>query len=283
MGHETILVVDEYQGAQAAKEILVAHSFNVLTAPAAERALDILDSEERVGMVLCEYLLPGEISGAVLAARIRIRFPATSVMLMTSLRDKRFNPSLPVLVKPFTAAALVQRVEALLSENRKIAESLKTAFAWNRAAKEDLEIIRQTLQESIRKSRRDRCKRFCDGIRRPGAVVPTILVAEDDSVLRYTLCHFLVSCGFHVIEAADGLEALNQSRISTGNIDLLLSDIQMPGMNGTDLMDIVNRERPLTSVIAMTGDDVRLARMTLRKPFEMADLLAEVVGALIRR
>jgi two-component system cell cycle response regulator CpdR len=281
--HETILVVDEYQGTEAAKAILVDHSFRVLTAAAAEPALKILESEERVGMVLCEYLLPGGGSGATLAARIRVCYPASGVLLMTSLPNQQFNSSIPVLVKPFTATALLHRVEGLLAENRKIAESLKTAFAWNRAAKEDLDLIQRTLQESIRQSRRDRCTRFCDAIRQPGAFVPTILVAEDDEILRYTICYFLLLRGFHVIEAADGLAALNQSRNFAGSIELLLTDIQMPGLNGLDLMDLVNRERPLTSVIAMTGDDVLLARQTLHKPFELEDMLVEVVGTLIRQ
>ena len=282
MAHETILVVDALLDALAAKTILVSHSFNVLTASTGDEALNLLESE-RVGMVLSEYFLPGKMSGSALVARVRICYPPTSVMLMTKVRDQVLDPAIPLLVKPFTPNALIQKVEGLLVENRQIAESLKAAFAWNRAAKQDLDSIRRTLDDNVKHSRRDRCIRFCARIREPGAWVPTVLVAEDDELLRYSVCHFLISCGFRVLQGVDGFEALKLSREHDGNIDLILTDIRMPGLTGIELLEIIDIERPKTKVIVMTGEDVRLARQTVRKPFELDDLLAEMVGALIRQ
>jgi CheY-like chemotaxis protein len=282
LAHETILLVDGHEEALVTKRILVSGSFNVLTAYEGDAALNILE-RDHVGMVLSEHFLPGKMSGSALLARVRICYPATTVMLMTKLRDQAFDPAIPLLLKPFTANTLIQKVEGLLLENRQIAESLKAAFAWNHAAKHDLDAIRRTLEDNVRQSRRDRCTRFCCRIREPGAWIPTILVAEDDEFLRYSVCHFLIGCGFRVLQSMDGFEALKISREYDGSIDLLLTDIRMPGMTGVELLEIMDIERPKTKVIVMTGEDLRLARQTLRKPFELDDLLAEMVSALIRQ
>lgn len=277
---ETILVVDQDREARAAKAALNERRYRVLTAGDGEQALEILGSEGDVDLVATAALLPGELSGIALIGRIRLQYPATAVMLMTSRARTSADAGIARLAKPFTAAALVERVDQLISEQRTIASALATAFEWNRAAKSELESVRESLRENIRQSRQQRAERFCARLREPGATIPTVLLAEDNRATRYAVRRYLEGRGFRVVDAPDGADALTLSR--SGRVDVLLTDFSMPGLNGMELASAVAAEQPGVRVILMTGDDVRVPHCTLRKPFEFEDLLTAIVSLLIR-
>jgi len=61
-------------------------------------------------------------------------------------------------------------------------------------------------------------------------ITPSILVVDDDEVIRLLLHQFLEGAGYHVVDAADGYQALDE--ISEGNFDLVIMDIAMPGIDG---------------------------------------------------
>ena len=69
---------------------------------------------------------------------------------------------------------------------------------------------------------------------------------------------FLEPTGYTVLAAENGQEALELSRLYKENIDLLLTDVIMPGMNGQELADILSKKRPDIKVVFMSGytDDV---------------------------
>jgi DNA-binding NtrC family response regulator len=78
-----------------------------------------------------------------------------------------------------------------------------------------------------------------------------ILVVEDDIELRSTLLEALEQGGFHVVQAEDGVEALD--RIRTNQIDLVLLDVNMPRMNGLDCLTEIKNYDPSIIVIVMTA------------------------------
>src|SRR5438270_4201638 len=80
-----------------------------------------------------------------------------------------------------------------------------------------------------------------------------VLVAEDEVVVRNIVCFLLNHEGYHVLSAADGQEALALAREYQGPIDLLLTDITMPRMNGIALAEHVIKERPGIRVLLMSG------------------------------
>ena len=89
-----------------------------------------------------------------------------------------------------------------------------------------------------------------------GKVVPgseTILLVEDEELLRTPIREILERQGYSVLEASNGEEALVTARQYPGPIDLLLSDIVMPGMNGRDLAGHLSRIRPDLKVLFMSG------------------------------
>lgn len=281
MSPGTILVVDEQREAQAVKEILGGSPYDVVTASRGDQALVILNSQPSVEIVLAEIALPDGSSGAELATQVRLCFPGTAVMLMTRQAAPSFELPASVLVKPFSPATLFSRIDALFAESRRHAESLQHTYARTRAARQEMEAARQSLAETVRRSRQQRAARICADLRGPDAVNRTVLVVDDDFVLRYAVCRFLTHCGFQVLAAADGIEALQISRRHPDHIDVLLTDLQMPGLSGTGLIETWKVERSSSKILIMTGEDVAATRPTLRKPFEMEDLLAEIAALLL--
>ncbi len=86
----------------------------------------------------------------------------------------------------------------------------------------------------------------------------TILVAEDEPSIRLLISSILKPLGFHILEAGNGAEALEISEGHEGQIDVLLTDVVMPLMNGHELAEKLTQNRPATKVIYMSGytDDV---------------------------
>jgi len=278
---ETILIIDEPREALAVGTLFAPTPYSILTAHRAEQALQILESEHPVDLVLSEAVLP-DTSGAAFLVKVRVRYPGTAVMLMTSVPDRSIDSAIPVAIKPLTAA-VIERVETLLAATRAQTKAYRAAVQLNRTARADLDAARQTLTGTVERSRRRRCDQFCARLREPGAHIPTILVAENDPVLRYAVTRFLARCGFHVLDAADGADALRISREYSGAIELLLTDLDMPGLDGLALAPALEAERPGVRILVMTGADLSLPRETLRKPFELEDLLAGIVGLIVRR
>ncbi len=96
-----------------------------------------------------------------------------------------------------------------------------------------------------------------EGAKTAEAVLPegqeTILLAEDDRNIRRMIKGFLEPFGYTLLLAKDGQEALDISRSHEGAIHLLLTDVIMPNMNGQELSDAIQEERPGIKVIFMSG------------------------------
>jgi CheY-like chemotaxis protein len=110
----------------------------------------------------------------------------------------------------------------------------------------------------------------------------TILVVEDEAAVRRLTCRILTREGYRVLEAADGARALATWDQHSAEIDLLLTDVVMPGMSGKDLADRLGIEP-----VFMSGytDDVMLRHgmeglRLVQKPFDAQTLLGAVRSAL---
>jgi CheY-like chemotaxis protein len=115
----------------------------------------------------------------------------------------------------------------------------------------------------------------------------TILVVEDEAEVRSLMCEFLTPKGFRILEASDGTEALAVSAAHPGSIDLLLTDIVMPGMRGPDLARRLQAARPAMKVIyvsgytrdAILGEEAQTS-VLLQKPFRLEELERHVKEAV---
>jgi CheY-like chemotaxis protein len=83
--------------------------------------------------------------------------------------------------------------------------------------------------------------------------IETVLVVEDQGEVRRLTRTILESYGYHVIEAADAKEALSVEKKHSGEIDVLVADVILPGMNGKALYEHLRVVRPKLRVIFMSG------------------------------
>jgi CheY-like chemotaxis protein len=122
------------------------------------------------------------------------------------------------------------------------------------------------------------------GTTRPGGGTETVLLVEDDDLVRKAARRILETEGYRVMEAGNGADALALAEPFPGPIDLLLTDVVMPRMNGRDLASALRVSRPEIKVIYVSGyagglidsDDAGERRAHLRKPFSPAALLGKV-------
>jgi two-component system, cell cycle sensor histidine kinase and response regulator CckA len=112
-------------------------------------------------------------------------------------------------------------------------------------------------------------------------VARTILVVEDDEAVRVPASEFLMMEGFKVLQARTGSEALNVVKHSRSPLDMLITDIFMPKMNGHEVAAKLLEEHPNLKVLYMSGDPGRsssagaskiAADAILRKPFRLDKL-----------
>ena len=132
----------------------------------------------------------------------------------------------------------------------------------------------------------DWLKRFRDD-------VPHVLLAEDDSDLRTLIATALRIDGFQVIEACNGRELMDRMadwllyRWPFEELDLILSDVRMPGLTGTEIVSSLRRSRWNTPVILMTAYPDSALDLEARslgvtsvfsKPFDIDDLRTAVLN-----
>jgi two-component system, NtrC family, response regulator HydG len=119
---------------------------------------------------------------------------------------------------------------------------------------------------------------------------PILLVADDDSAVRQSLERTLAREGYNVVLAPDGQAAVE--RLRQGGVDLLLSDLRMPGLTGLELLREVKAAHPDVDVIMLTAFgtvEEAVAAMKdgavdfLTKPFQRAQLIRVIRKALERR
>ncbi|MGB7761373.1 MAG: response regulator [Bryobacteraceae bacterium] len=113
-----------------------------------------------------------------------------------------------------------------------------------------------------------------------------ILVADDEPLIRNLVTLLMQREGHLVLSAANGHEGLELSRQYPGSIELVITDVQMPRLNGTDLCAHLIVERPGIKVLMMSGADMdeitsQNANLPfLPKPFDGKTLVARVRAIL---
>ncbi len=119
----------------------------------------------------------------------------------------------------------------------------------------------------------------------------TVLVVDDLEHIRMVLCRNLRSTGHMVLESEDGAKALQMIRDRHGQVDLVITDVVMLGMNGTALADRLTAEFPHIAVVLMSAfAPPGLSRVgfrdaiipVLQKPFKPSHL-EEIVQMTLRR
>ena len=120
------------------------------------------------------------------------------------------------------------------------------------------------------------------------AMVRTLLVVDDEAILRETLEYNLVRDGYRVVIAADGREAL--ARFAEEQPDLVVLDVMLPELSGLDVCSAIRRESDVP-ILMLTAKDSEIDKVVglelgaddyLTKPFSLRELQARI-RALLRR
>jgi CheY-like chemotaxis protein len=204
--------------------------------------------------------MPGAVRSPELARRARARLPGVAVLFTSGYTDNaivhggRLDQGIELLSKPYAREVLA----------RKIRHVLRNQQQRNGARREGA-----------------RCNGTrSDGTGRDGGMPPLrILFVEDDDLIRMATTDMLTGLGHSVIEAGDAVQALGI--LDSTAVDVLMTDIGLPGMSGNRLAAEVRRKSPELTVIYATGgdgapssDDELLAEgvLVLRKPYDAAAL-----------
>jgi CheY-like chemotaxis protein len=117
------------------------------------------------------------------------------------------------------------------------------------------------------------------------------LVVDDEVLVRLAVGEYLRDCGFHVFEAADGNEAIEVLQAAELPIDLVFSDVQMPGLDGFGLARWIRENRPEVRVLLTSGNPAGVAAKAtelchegpvVAKPYDHAALLQRIKRMLAR-
>ncbi len=112
------------------------------------------------------------------------------------------------------------------------------------------------------------------------ATAPTILVVEDDAIVRMLIVDVLEELEFQVLEAADAEEALKVVEDSSKVIDLMMTDVGLPDMDGKQLATKVRELRPDLPILFASGYaesiDVPVGMQVIGKPFSIDQLRDKV-------
>ena len=118
-----------------------------------------------------------------------------------------------------------------------------------------------------------------------------VLVVDDEPSIRHVISRVLLDEGYFVHEASDGLEALELIRTGEPAMDVVVSDVVMPRLNGVELLQEASRTRPSLPFILISGygnEELTQRGISppcalLSKPFPSERLLAEVRRCIARR
>lgn len=117
----------------------------------------------------------------------------------------------------------------------------------------------------------------------------TVLIVDDEASIRISLRTILSGIGFSVVEAARGEEAI--SLVRTAQFDVVLLDINMPGLGGIEVCRLMRKNAPLLPIVMLTvqgSEDRKVEALDagaddyITKPFQLRELIARIRAAVRR-
>lgn len=248
-GPETILVAEDDEQVRATVvEMLGDLGYGVLKAKDAAGALSVIESGVAIDLLFTDVVMPGPVKSTELARHARERLPDIAVLFTSGYTENsivhggRLDPGVELLSKPYRREALA----------RKVRQALANQQSRNR--------IRSMLSSG-----------GADQLMSDRQPSYSVLLVEDDFLIRMTTADVLTELGYQVAEAGNGPEAL--AMMAGANFDVVLTDLGLPGMDGVELARRARGLKPDVGIVFATGND-RLpdgadihGAMLLTKPF----------------
>ncbi|MGN7293310.1 PAS domain-containing protein [Rhizobium sp. SAFR-030] len=259
-GSETILVVEDDDAVRdITVSLLLDLGYKVLKARDADSGLAIIESGVQIDLLFTDVVMPGRLKSSELARKAKERRPDIEVLFTSGYTENsivhggRLDPGVNLLSKPYARETLARKIRSLLDRARERAALNGTGA----------------------------------GEQSPTPPVPSsirVLFCEDEALIRISTADYLQDFGFTVVEAGTGGEALEA--MDGAAIDILVTDVHLPDMNGLDLLHRVREVHPDLPVIFATGDmhvpgSEALEKASLiTKPYDY-DLLAKRIRDMV--
>ncbi|MGN6516144.1 MAG: response regulator [Rhizomicrobium sp.] len=236
-GSETILVVEDDDGVRAAVvDLLTELGYSVLRAANAEEALTVLKSGAHVDLLFTDVVMPGQIPTREMARRARDSRPNLRVLFTSGytqnaiVHNGKLDDDVFLLSKPYRKDDLARKLRSLLDASATAPSHLPDHAEGTLAAGESA-VSSPTEHE--------------------GRALK-VLVVEDVALIRMTTVDMVEALGHQTLEAGDGAQALALVQ-SNPDIDVVLTDLGLPGMSGSEMVAQVRKLRPNLKIIVASG------------------------------
>ncbi|MDM9644867.1 PAS domain S-box protein [Rhizobium sp. S163] len=252
-GRETILVAEDDEAVRTTVvELLQELGYRVLKAPDASAALAIIESGVHIDMLFTDVVMPGPLKSSEMARQARERLPSLAVLFTSGYTQNsivhggRLDPGVQLLSKPYSREAL----------------ALKVRHVLNNVAQKRLATERTHTETPASPTTAERGNR--------------VLLVEDEMLIRMSEADMLEDLGYEVVEAGSAEDAL--PILEQRQVDIVISDLGLPGMSGEDFCREVRRRWPAIAIIFATGMDRGpvlegpAKTALLRKPHGVAEL-----------
>jgi PAS domain S-box-containing protein len=248
-GEETILVVeDDDEVREVAVSMLTELGYRVVKARDAASAFVVVESGIPIDLIFTDVMMPGSLRSPDFARKAKERLPNVAVLFTSGYTQNaivhggRLDAGVELLAKPYTREALARKIRHVLA---------------NQAQRR----VGQGSQHSANE------KTFKNA---------TVLLVEDDDLIRITTTEMLSDIGCKVKEASTAQEALKI--LEEGSVDILFTDVGLPGVSGLQLARDVYVRRPDLRIVLATGDNgvkseaAQLGAIFVVKPYTPASL-----------
>ncbi len=228
-GSETILVVEDDESVRDITVSLLSElGYKVLKARDADSGLAIIESGVSIDLLFTDVVMPGRLKSSELARKAKERRPDIEVLFTSGYTENsivhggRLDPGVNLLSKPYARETLARKIRMLLDKAKERAPQMETATTT--------------------------------GTGETGGPPPSIrvLLCEDEALIRISPADYLQDFGMTVVEAGNAKEALDA--VDGAAIDILVTDVHLPDMNGLDLLHRMRETHPTLPVIFATGD-----------------------------
>jgi PAS domain S-box-containing protein len=252
-GTETILVVEDNEEVREGTVALLSDlGYRVLKARDGANAMGVIESGLPIDLLFTDVVMPGPLRSSDLARTAKERLPDLAVLFTSGYTENaivhggRLDPGVELLGKPYSRDQLA----------RKIRHVLRNQVQSKAAGKREL-------------------------TKSPTAAIAprplTILVVEDDELIRSMTSEMLRELGHEVLEAPDAPTALDMLAVTS--VDTLLTDVGLPGVSGTVLARQARKQLSDLRIIIATGDAGaakeagEIGATVLLKPYQAVDLV----------
>lgn len=251
-GNETILVVEDDPAVRVTVvDLLSELGYVVLKASDGQGGLSVLQSGIPIDLLFTDVVMPGPVRSTDLARQARELHPGIEVLFTSGYTQNaivhggRLDAGVELISKPYRREDLARKIRSLL--------------VWRGKP--------LSLPQEPEPKPADRVL--------PAVTGPKIiLVVEDNDDARQMLCELLQALGHTALSAGSGEEAL--SRLREQHIDILLTDVGLPGMNGKELARQAIASNAFLKIVFTSGygvvEALSFPSRSLPKPYKLEDL-----------